>query len=574
MSEPELAYMGGNDEFDLPRWQTQTQTASIGRDPHDYLSSSAQAAQHAAALQQQASTPYLSPYAPPQQHQQQQQRLNVNNINAHSASSPSSRHHRLPLIDAVDGSGGGQSQSTSLPYLSPTTHASLSRSASLGAATTLTSAARGRRQHHAMQDDIEGNPPQPQLSSYNPNPNSNPNNVNNNNTNHQHSHSRQHSTSFYPSSVAYQTSSSYADPSSQQQQQSQSATTADTSSPYSDVYFSTGQSGPAPKRSLTHHDTSSSSSSAAAARAARSPLRSGPGQQGQGQGQAQSGQSGQAFLDPYAASSQQQSQYSPTTATYPPYQSPPYGGGHSHSRGTSKSGGDILTPPLQSPYTPSLTAGPAQSSQAQAQQARYSPASYGLAMDTSSPHPPQSHSHTHTHTLTQSSIPIPPAMTTRQNSISQPNTPLQFPVPTHSPAYGGVQQDAMVIDPPQKRRASGFRRVRDQRDLRPSVNPRPGGRRVDSSGVGLSVRFFCLFVLRSLFVSRGQVDGDVVLMLDGGLCVAFYFWMFADMLLCSGGSSPVLRRVHPLNPSHLLTLPRPPPTHLPRHPPPHSPSAN
>ncbi|EIM81219.1 kinase-like protein [Stereum hirsutum FP-91666 SS1] len=44
----------------------------------------------------------------------------------------------------------------------------------------------------------------------------------------------------------------------------------------------------------------------------------------------------------------------------------------------------------------------------------------------------------------------------------------------------------MVVDPPQKRRASGFRRVRDQRDLRPHVNPRPGGRRVDAAGQFLS----------------------------------------------------------------------------------------
>lgn len=446
MSEPELAYMGGNDEFDLPRWQTQT----IGRDQHDYLSSSAQAA-HAA---QQASTPYLNPYAPPQQHQ----RLNSQSATL-TPTSPSSRAHHL-----IDGGNDG-GQSTSLPYLSPTTHANLSRSASLGAA-TLTSAARGRRQHHNMQDDIEGNPPLPQPASYA--------NANVNNNGHTHSHSRQHSTSFYPPSVPYP-SSSYPEPAP-----------SDPPSPYNDLYFSTQH---APKRSLTHHDSSSSSSAAAAAasRAARSPLRTGQSQ------------SGQAFLDPYAASSQQQSQYSPTTANYPPsatgttttippYQSPPYVGG-GHSRATSKSGGDILTPPLQSPYTPSqLTAAPPQSSQAQAQQSRYSPSSYVLgAMDTSSPHPPLP-----SQQQSQSHISIPP----RQNSISQPSTPLQFPVPTHSPAYGA--QDPMVVDPPQKRRASGFRRVRDQRDLRPHVNPRPGGRRVDAAGQFLSVRFLFVFVFRFL----------------------------------------------------------------------------
>ncbi|KAI9572323.1 kinase-like domain-containing protein [Boletus coccyginus] len=46
----------------------------------------------------------------------------------------------------------------------------------------------------------------------------------------------------------------------------------------------------------------------------------------------------------------------------------------------------------------------------------------------------------------------------------------------------------MLVDPaPQhRRRASGFRRVRDSRDLRPYVNSQPTGRRVDASGVILS----------------------------------------------------------------------------------------
>ncbi|KAF8549231.1 kinase-like protein [Imleria badia] len=46
----------------------------------------------------------------------------------------------------------------------------------------------------------------------------------------------------------------------------------------------------------------------------------------------------------------------------------------------------------------------------------------------------------------------------------------------------------MLVDPaPQhRRRASGFRRVRDNRDLRPYVNSHPTGRRVDSNGLILS----------------------------------------------------------------------------------------
>ncbi|TBU33846.1 kinase-like protein [Dichomitus squalens] len=43
-----------------------------------------------------------------------------------------------------------------------------------------------------------------------------------------------------------------------------------------------------------------------------------------------------------------------------------------------------------------------------------------------------------------------------------------------------------VEPPPPKRRPSGLRRVRDQRDLRPFVNPSPGGRRVDTNGVPMS----------------------------------------------------------------------------------------
>jgi dual specificity protein kinase YAK1 len=47
----------------------------------------------------------------------------------------------------------------------------------------------------------------------------------------------------------------------------------------------------------------------------------------------------------------------------------------------------------------------------------------------------------------------------------------------------------MLVDPaPQhRRRASGFRRVRDSRDLRPYVNTQPAGRRIDANGVVLSV---------------------------------------------------------------------------------------
>ncbi|EPQ57311.1 kinase-like protein [Gloeophyllum trabeum ATCC 11539] len=47
----------------------------------------------------------------------------------------------------------------------------------------------------------------------------------------------------------------------------------------------------------------------------------------------------------------------------------------------------------------------------------------------------------------------------------------------------------MMVDGPSAKhaqRTSGFRRVRDQRDLRPNVNPQPAGRRIDSDGNFLS----------------------------------------------------------------------------------------
>ncbi|KDQ57795.1 hypothetical protein JAAARDRAFT_130674 [Jaapia argillacea MUCL 33604] len=45
----------------------------------------------------------------------------------------------------------------------------------------------------------------------------------------------------------------------------------------------------------------------------------------------------------------------------------------------------------------------------------------------------------------------------------------------------------MAVDvPSHKRRASGFKRIRDQRDLRPYVNNQPAGRRMDSDGTYLS----------------------------------------------------------------------------------------
>ncbi|KAI0055154.1 kinase-like protein [Artomyces pyxidatus] len=385
MSEPELAYMNGaNEDFDLPRWQTQPAHPDI-------LSSSAQAAHTA------ASNSYLYPASVPPPP--------TSSTPSHSRpplhQSPSSSNSRQPRINQLL----EEDPSTALPYLSPG-QTQLSRSASLGAGPA--TASRARRHH--LQDDLEG-----AFGSTNTQP---------------PAHQRQQSNSFYPSSVAYQTSSfgaNSADPNSSSSNPPQSGAGEPA---YQDMYFNSPSSHP-PKRSHTQHDASTS------ARAARSPLRTG------------NISSAQALLDPYAQ--QQQSQYSPTTAAYN-YQS------SYHGRSQSQVKNEVMTPPLSSPYPPP-------------------PSVY--AMDTSSPHPPPPPSALLSST-TQSS---------RQNSISQPNTPIGFPQPAHSPVGAGPyypQDQPMAVDPPAKRRASGFRRVRDHRDLRPHVNTRPAARRMDASGSFLS----------------------------------------------------------------------------------------
>lgn len=440
MSEPELAYMtGANDDFDLPRWQTQAH--------HDLLSSSAQAAQ-AAANNSSASSSYTYPGAPP---------LPPPGSSTHSTAA---QHRMQPLHQTHTGSGARQAQAgrvgqlvdqdghlppSSLPYLAPAQN-QLSRSASLG---NQPASARVRRLH--MQDDLEG-----AFSA--PSPTSPP-------THHrQNSSTANPAASFYPSSVAYQappfptaapTDAAAAGTAGQSPAGPPQADPA-----YGDLYFSP-TSGHAPKRSHTHHEPSSA---AASARAARSPLRSGPSQSAGG------------LLDPYAHA---QSQYSPTTAAYS-YHAPPYPPAtHSHSRTHSQIKHEPLTPPVPSPYTPQSAS---IAHQPPPPPPVYSP-SYPMDVS-SSPHPSST-------TLLSSGA------STRQGSASTPNTPLPFPQPSHSPAAGGPYYPhdpmPMAVDPPAKRRASGFRRIRDQRDLRPHVNQRPAGRRVDASGAFLSVRAMLVF---------------------------------------------------------------------------------
>ncbi|KAF7984222.1 hypothetical protein HWV62_16024 [Athelia sp. TMB] len=72
----------------------------------------------------------------------------------------------------------------------------------------------------------------------------------------------------------------------------------------------------------------------------------------------------------------------------------------------------------------------------------------------------------------------------RGTSVSTPNTPFPYPQHSSSPYYGSGQD--MQVDAPRGRRGSGFKRVRDARDLRPVVNAQPQGRRMGADGAYLS----------------------------------------------------------------------------------------
>jgi dual specificity protein kinase YAK1 len=300
----------------------------------------------------------------------------------------------------------------------------LARSASLGGAPSSTQPSSKPRRHHHQPDDLEG--------AFNIE----------NQPNQSLSGSRPFTqlphNSFYPASVGYQ-------------HQSLTGTggvansAASPSDSYSDMYYN-GSSGQSSKRSQASHDPSSS------AHDGRSPIRG-------------TNPPSSATLMDYS----QQSQYSPT-ATYS-YASPAdqrthpatY---HSHSRNHSQVKSESMTPPIASPYTPQTTtlgsAGP------------YSPS---YPMETSSPRPP---SHIQTHLSAH--VPV------RHSSTSNPPTPLSY-LHSQSPSLQYYpQEQAMVVDPPpQKRRASGFRRVRTAHDLQPRIDIPPSGRRMGSDGAYLSV---------------------------------------------------------------------------------------
>ncbi|KAH9929488.1 uncharacterized protein BXZ73DRAFT_24234, partial [Epithele typhae] len=185
---------GTNEDFDLPRWHTQ----SI----HDPLSSSAQAAQAA------AQAPYLYNAGPPPQAANRLPPIQ-------QPPSGSSRQPRInQLLDEDHQFGVNQS-----PY----TTSGLARSLSLGGSAA-TNSSRGRRHH--MQDDLEG-------------------------AFHVEGDGAQRQTpaSLYPSSVAYHSQQTGAGPNP-----SAAATGGD---PYQDAYF-TGPGVHTPKRSQTQHESGSS----------------------------------------------------------------------------------------------------------------------------------------------------------------------------------------------------------------------------------------------------------------------------------------------------------------------------
>lgn len=138
-----------------------------------------------------------------------------------------------------------------------------------------------------------------------------------------------------------------------------------------------------------------------------------------------------ALLDPYA---HQQAQYSPTTPQYPygpPQDQRQYSG---HNRALSQTKTDS-----SAPYTPN-----------------YAP---------TTPY-------------------IDPA------ARSNPSTPLSYLHPQQAPQpYYSQEPASMAVDaPPQKRRASGFRRVRTAHDLQPRLDVSVQGRRMGADGQYLSVR--------------------------------------------------------------------------------------
>lgn len=448
MSEPELvAYMTGNEDFDLPRWQ-----------PHHYqdpLSSSAQAAQAAQQAVFAGSAYSAAPPPPPQSIPAAvtaRQRPIINTHHPITAQPESARNPRLSHLFDSD-------QQLGHTYLS-SGQAQLSRSASLGgsvggagAAGIGSGAFSARRNRHHMADDLE--------SAY----------MNDGAQERATDRLQQHrqlavapqqtAQSFYPAGIQYNPT--------QQQMPGHSVNTniAPSSAPaISDSYQSTHYAGASdqPRRHNTTTRVDESMSS-------RSPRRSQTGQV-----------SSSPLLDPYSQiqqlTSQASSAYSPSATAYSyasPTEMPSASTYHPQSISQQPSVKvEASTSPLSSPF-PGQRNLPPPPVQATSHYSHY-------PMDTS-PGPSHSSQATPHHLSSQPMMPL-------RQTMSTPSTPLSYQHAQQSQGqYQTAMEDQMAIEVnPHKRRASGLKRIRDHRELRPYVNVQPAGRRGDANGQFLSVR--------------------------------------------------------------------------------------
>ena len=449
-------------EYDLPFFNPHSSLPN-----YDTLSSSAQAAQ--AAQQASYSTPPYSAPPPPPQSAASRQPPIINthhSISTQESQPASARNPRLSHFFDGDQQLGHQ-------YLS-TGQVNLSRSASLGnvigssnAAGLGSGAFSSRRNRNHMPSDLESAYLDDSMQT-------------NLNERHQPHRSlgttQQMSQSFYPPSVTYATSQ-------QAQLTGHSTNSSLGSTTTSDPYQQESQYSNTPGQARGHTTTAKMEDAPASA---RSPRR---GQTGQGT---------TPLLDPYSQLQQMSSQspgnaYSPTSAVYQQYSSPPELSAASPYQPPQQQASvkpEARSPPLGSPFAGqrTLPPPPAQTS-----------SQYHYPMDTTSPGPSQSSQGAGQHQYaSQSSMPL-------RQTVSTPNTPLSY---QHAQQLGQAQyhtmpqEDSMAIETSvHKRRASGFKRVRDSRDLKPYVNNQPAGRRQDANGQYLSVSSKIKLMIKTIGIS-------------------------------------------------------------------------
>ena len=434
-----------NDNFDLPRWASDTFTGY-----HDPLSSSAQAAQ--AAQQSYHSSPFNGPPPPPQSSSARPTINTHHSGNANSESQPSSaRNPRITHFFENDNQ-----------YLS-TGQANLSRSASLGNpignSAGLGAYSTRRRQH--MQGDLE--------SAYFED-------AGQGNTVERHQPARslgssqQIQQSFYPSSVAYATPQQ--PPPLPGHSSNAPMDSPSTSDPYQDAHYNGGQSHTR-KNTIKVEDTGS---------AGRSPRRQ---------------QAGSNLTDPYAQLQQLSSQSTPSTA-YSPTSTV-----YQYSNPTEMPTASPYQPQQQTPKTVTGPNSPLSSPFSGHRNLPPPPSYSHYAMDTTSPGPSHASQAGIQHGYSA------PGTTPIRQSLSTPNTPLSY---QHAQQLAQAQYHTAPPDDPMgmetnlhKRRASGFKRIRDARELKPYVNSQPAGRRGDANGQFLSVSHICVIYTHEGLTDRASI---------------------------------------------------------------------